>query len=456
MTAINTSNQQAIPGGKLPPQAVETEMCVLGCMVLDKEAIGEILQAKLTAEDFYRHDHRVIFETLIRLYEANKPVDLVILRDELKSRGLLEQVGGVEYLVQLTDSVPSAANALHYAETIRDKALLRELICASSEICTQAFDEHQPTGEILEQAEQRIFQVTEKKIVGQALQMHDLISNVYASLEHRTGGITGIPSGFLELDELTSGLQRGEMIIIAARPSMGKTALGLNIAEHVGADNHIPVAIFSLEMAAQQLAERLLASRSHIDSHCLRKGMLNERDYEALNTAAGELAAAPIFVDDTPSLTPLELRAKARRLKMQHNIDLVVIDYLQLMHSPGAESRQLEVGEISRHLKALGRELNIPVIVMAQLNRGPEGREGHRPRMSDLRESGNIEQDADVVILLHREDYYHNEPEYQRENNAELIIAKQRNGPTDTLKLSWLPQWTRFENLAHAPEPYGV
>ncbi len=461
--------QGIIPDNRMPPQALETEMCVLGSMVLDKDCIGEIIPI-LRRENFYRYDHQLIFDALIKLYEDNKPIDLVLLRDELKNRGQLDEVGGVEYLVKVANSVPSAANGVYYAKIVRDKALLRNLISATAEISNQAYAGRGKAEEILEEAEQRIFEVTEQKITGQAIELKDVLEQVYESLQSRRGQlITGLATGYLELDELTCGLQPGEMIIIAARPSMGKTALGLNIAEYIGADCKTPVAVFSLEMSAQQLTERMLAGRSHIDSQKLRKGMLNDQEYQLLANTAAELAQSPIYVDDSAHLTPLELRAKARRLKVQKDIGLIVIDYLQLMHVNNAESRLQEVGIISRHLKALARELRIPVVVMAQLNRGPEGREGHRPRMSDLRESGNIEQDADVVMLLHREGYYKQgkgqggmgEDNFDvghsggdDDNIAELIIAKQRNGPTDTVKLTWCREWTRFENLAKASE-YG-
>ncbi len=441
---------------RIPPQSLEAEMSLLGSMVLDKDCIGEIIPI-VRADRFYRHDHQLIFDALISLYEQNKPVDLVLLRDELRQRGQLEEVGGVESLVRLVDSVPSAANAVYYAQIVRDKYLLRSLISAASELTIQAFEGRGEVSEIMDHAEQRIFEVTQQKIVGHALPMREIMTKTFEMIDKRSGNasvVTGLPTGYMELDELTSGLQPGEMIVVAARPSMGKTALGLNIAEHIGADNHIPVAIFSLEMGSQQLAERMLCGRGHIDSHRLRQGILTESEYEKLCMTSGPLSEAPIYVDDTPSLTPLELRAKARRLKLQYDIQGVVIDYLQLMHVPGAESRQLEVGIISRHLKALARELSVPVVVMSQLNRSPEGREGHRPRMSDLRESGNIEQDADVVMLLHREDYYHNEPDYEQSNMAEVIVAKQRNGPTGTIQLMWHKQWTRFETLSHAPEPF--
>ena len=430
-------------------------MCTLGSMVLDRDCIGEIVLI-LQTEQFYRQEHRLIFDALIGLYDQRKPVDIVLLRDELKSRGQLEQVGGVDYLVSLVESVPSAVNAEYYAKIVRDKALLRNLISAAGEISLIAYEDRGDVAETLDDAEHKIFEVTEMRVSGRAVSMRDVMARVFEVIQDREAGITGLATGFLELDELTSGLQDNEMIVVAARPSMGKTALGLNIAEHVGADNKIPVALFSLEMAAQQLAERMLCGRSHVDSQNLRKGFLSEQDYTKLQNTANELSDAPIFVDDSPGLTPLEMRAKARRLKMQYDIRLIVIDYLQLMHCPGTESRQQEVTTISRYLKALARELCLPVLVMSQLNRSPEGREGHRPRMSDLRESGAIEQDADVVMLLHREDYYHNEPDWEKTNSAELIIAKQRNGPTGNVNLLWQPHWTRFENLASSPEPFGI
>jgi len=463
----NISSAEVELPQRMPPQSLEAEVCTLGSMVLDKPSIGEVLQV-LDAESFYRHDHRLIYQALVKLYEDNKPVDLVTLRDELTKRGQMEQVGGVDYLVSIAESVPSATNVEYYAKIVRDKALLRNLITVTNEINTMAFDQRGEVGEMLEEAEQKMFAVTEKQITGQAVEIKGIINDVFTALETRDGKlVTGLATGYTKLDEITSGFQSGELIIVAARPSMGKTALGLNIAEYVGVDNGKPVAVFSLEMSSQMLAERILAGRSNIDSQKLRRGQLSDDDYGVLRDTAGELADKPIFVDDSSSLTPLALRAKARRLKMQHDIQLVVVDYLQLMHAPGSESRQLEVGLISRHLKALARELEIPVLAMAQLNRGPEGREGHRPRMSDLRESGNIEQDADVIILLHRESYYRKkdagdnigaeEENYaggsdRNDNIAELIIEKQRNGPTGTVKLTWMPIYARFVNYSGAPD----
>lgn len=452
------SGRESAPSapGRLPPQSLEAEMSTLGSMVLDLECIGDVVLL-LQAEHFYREDHRLIYEALVHLYDQKKAVDLVLLRDELHSRAQLEQVGGVDYLVRLAESVPSAANASYYAQIVRDKAMLRSLISVSNDISRIAYDEQGEVAEIVNEAEQKIFDVAQQKIAGHAQAIRDIMAQTFELIDQRTGShVYGLSTGFSKLNELTGGLQKGEMIIVAARPSMGKTALGLNVAEHVAADNKTPVVVFSLEMGAQQLAERMLCGRAHIDNQKLRKSMLSEQEIEIMHATAGELCEAQLFVDDTPGLSPLELRAKARRLKMKHDIQLIVIDYLQLMHVPGSESRQQEVTLISRHLKALARELSVPVVVMSQLNRAAEGREGHRPRMSDLRESGSIEQDADVVMLLHREDYYHNEADYERTNTAEIIIAKQRNGPTGVVPLSWNAQWTRFLELAEVPEPFGI
>ncbi|MBN2212534.1 MAG: replicative DNA helicase [Sedimentisphaerales bacterium] len=453
---VNESADAAL-ATRVPPQSLEAEMGVLGSMLIDSQCIAEVIPM-LQAESFYRQEHRTIYHAVLTLYEANKPVDIVLLRDELKRQGQLEQIGGVDYLVRVVESVPSAANAVYYAGIVRDKHMLRELITAAGEITLRAFEDRGDVSDTLDQAEQRVFDVTQRKIVGHARPIKEIIHQVYESIDERRGShIYGLATGFDDLNGLTGGLQKSEMIIVAARPSMGKTALGLNIAEHVGADNKIAAAVFSLEMSSQQLAERMLCGRAHIDAQKMRKGMMSDHEVADMHAAAQELSEAPIFVDDSPGLTPLELRAKCRRLKLQHDIQLVVVDYLQLMYVPGSESRQQEVSTISRHMKALARELDVPVMVLSQLNRSPEGREGHRPRMSDLRESGAIEQDADVVILLHREDYYHNEPDYEKTNTAEIIIAKQRNGPTGQVELTWMSQFTRFENLSRvATGEFGV
>lgn len=441
------------------PESLAAEAAVLGSMLLDPECIGQVVEL-LEREAFYRIEHRYIFDALIGLYEKNKGVgiDAVLLRDELEKRNCLEEAGGVEYIARILDSVPSAANVTYYAGVVKDKMLLRELISVAGEILDDAYSQTGETREALDEAERRIFAVTDKNITGNAAALKDLVVRSFELIENRQGHhVTGLATGYYELDELTCGLQNGEMIIVAGRPSMGKTSLALNIAEHLGLLEATPIAIFSLEMGRQQLAERFLCSISEIDSQKVRRGLLGDEDYKKLADACAELSEAPIYIDDTSTLTPLELRAKARRLKSRHDIRCIIVDYLQLMHlsTQRVESRQQEITTISRYIKALAREINIPVVVLSQLNRAPEGREGHRPRMSDLRESGSIEQDADVVMLLHREDYYHrgDKPEdYQPDNTAELIIAKQRNGPTGTVKLVFREKFTRFENASRVEQ----
>jgi replicative DNA helicase len=441
------------------PESLAAEAAVLGSMLINPECIGDVVE-HLTAEAFYRIEHRYIYDALITLYEKNKGIgiDAVLLREELIKRNQLEEVG-VEYIAKILGSVPSSANVGYYTGIVKDKMLLRELIGTAGEILDSAYNQNSEIAEVLDEAEQRMFSITDKNISGSASALKDLVARSFELIENRQGiHVTGLPTGFYELDEWTCGLQNGEMIIVAGRPSMGKTSLALNIAEHIGLMEKIPVAIFSLEMGKQQLAERFLCSISEIDSQKVRRGLLSDADYKKLANACADLSETPIYIDDTSTLTPLEVRAKARRLKSRHDIRCIVVDYLQLMHlgSGRTESRQQEITTISRYLKALARELSVPVIVLSQLNRSPEGREGHRPRMSDLRESGSIEQDADVVMLLHREDYYkRNEDNYEPNNTAELIIAKQRNGPTGTVKLTFREKITRFENASRIEQPAG-
>ncbi len=438
---------------KLPPAAVEAEMCLLASMMLDKEMVGQIVQI-VDRDAFFQADHQIIYDVLVKLYEQNRPIDAVILREELLKRQLLEEVGGTSYLAAILSSVPSAAHGAHYAGIIREKALLRQLIAASNEILRDAYAPHEQAELVLDKAEKRIFEIAQKKIGKAMVPLEDVLHEVFEMIENR--GQRGIETGFYELDDMLNGLQNGEMLIIAARPSMGKTAIAMNIIEHISADTLLPTAVFSLEMSKQQLAQRMLCSRGNIDSHKLRKGLLQAHEYQHLANVVGELAKAPIWVDDSPGLTPLDLRAKSRRLKMQHDIKAVMIDYMQLMDNPGPESRQQQISEISRGVKAVARELSVPVICLSQLNRASEGRDGHRPRMSDLRESGSIEQDADVVMLLHREDYYRMaDPDFVPDNIAELIVAKQRNGPTGAVKLAYIRQSTRFANLAEQNSPFG-
>jgi replicative DNA helicase len=437
---------------RLPPHSIEGEMCLLASMMLDKDIIGQAVQI-IDREAFFQADHQIIYDVLVKLYEQNRPIDAVILREELAKRQLLDEIGGQAYLGQILNTVPSAAHGEHYAKIVREKALLRQLIAASNDILRDAYAPHEQADLVLDKAEKRIFEIASKKVGNSVVAMETVLHEVFEMIENR--GQRGVETGFFELDDMMNGLQNGEMVIVAARPSMGKTAFAMNIIEHVSADSLLPCAVFSLEMSKQQLAQRMLCSRGQIDAHKLRKGMLQAHEYAHLANVVGELAKAPIWVDDSPGLTPLELRAKARRLKLQHDIKLIMIDYMQLMDNPGVESRQQQISEISRGIKAVARELNIPVIALSQLNRASEGRDGHRPRMSDLRESGSIEQDADVIALLHREDYYRmSEPDVQPDNIAEVIIAKQRNGPTGTVKLTFMNKTTRFENLSTHADPF--
>ncbi len=433
-------------------------MSLLGSMCLSREAIGDVIPiiSKADVRWFYRPDHRILFDTLLDLYDQNKEIDLVVVRDELQRRGELEHAGGAEHLVSCAESVPTHLHARRYAEIVRDKGILRDLIGVVNEIAEDAYADIGNTWDLLDRAESKFYSVTERRVTGQSVAIGDLVRELSAIAESgQDGALTGLPSGFHKLDELTSGFQPGDFVVIAGRPSMGKTALGLNIAEHVAVDEETPVAFYSLEMSKQQVAQRLVCSRQRIDSHKFRRRMLNDAERDQVSFAVGQFQDVPLFVDDTPGMTILELRTKARRLAQQHKIKAVFVDYLQLMRAPGTESRQHEISTISGGLKALGRELNIPIIALAQLNRMAEGREGHRPRMSDLRESGAIEQDADVILLLHREEYYKKEDPSVR-NLAEIIIAKQRNGPTDTVQVTFNHQFTRFDNFSPLPEPAYV
>lgn len=440
---------------KLPPHAIEAEMCLLGSMLLDPRVIGDVILIVRSGDDLYKPANGAIYDAMVTLYDEHASLDIVQLNQAMADRGLLETIGGVEYLVELAGSVPSAANATHYARLVREKAMVRHLISAAGDILYQAYHSADDAQTILDEAEQRIFHIANQAEQTQAESLHDLLKQTMAMIEANEGkAITGVPSGFADLDELMHGFQKGEMIIIAARPSMGKSALALNVAEQMAVRGH-GVGLFSLEMSRQQLVQRLLASRSGVDSQRIRRSMLNTDEYHKLHFACDELIKAPIYIDDTPGLSILQARAKARRLVEKHQVEAIFIDYLQLMAAGGrVESRQVEISEISRGVKAMARELSIPVVCLSQLNRTPEQREGHRPRMSDLRESGSLEQDADVVMMLHREEYYHQGDDDWAEENpekqglAELILTKQRNGPTGTVKLSWISRSTRFRDYA--------
>ncbi len=433
---------------KTQPFNIEAEISVLGSMLLDNEAINLVTEL-LRTDNFYKTSHQYIFDTIVNLYNKNNAVDLVILKDELKKQSLLEKVGGAEYLMELEESVPLASNVEYYAKIVREKTIKRDLITATAKIQQEAYNDSLESDELLDIAEKEIFDITQRKFSSPTTKLFNILHDTFdhiSNLHDREGRLTGVSTGYYDLDDITSGLQNSELIIIAARPSMGKSSLVLNIAEHAGTKEKKPTLIFSMEMSAQQVAQNMLCSKAKIDAHLLRTGKLDDNQFSNLSLAMGDLSESEIFIDDTPGLGLLELRAKARRLKLQHNIQMIIVDYLQLMEGRKAENRQQEISGISRGLKALARELEVPVIAVSQLNRSVETRDGHTPRMSDLRESGSIEQDADVIILLHREDYY--DPT-KRPGEVDLNIAKQRNGPTGKVKLTFLREILRFENYQH-------
>ncbi len=433
---------------RVPPQNLEAEQAVLGSMLLEEEAVVQAAEL-LDEASFYKDAHRKIFNALLELYKANTPIDLVTITDELKRRNLLDDVGGASYLATLTSIVPTAANAEYYCRIVKQKALLRNLIRASTHIATECYDSTVEPDLLLDRAQTFLFDIASKRARRDAMAMKDIIKSsieMIDALYQRKGMITGLPTGFVELDQQLAGLQPSDLIVVAGRPAMGKSSFTLCVAEHIALVEKIGVAMFSLEMSKENLVQRMLCSHARINAHNVRSGMLSTSDWPNLTKAAGKLSEAPVFIDDSPSISILELRAKARRLKSRHNIGLIILDYLQLMDESMAENRQQEISVISRSLKALARELNVPVIAVSQLSRAPERRETFRPRLSDLRESGAIEQDADVVLMLFREDYYN--PSDENKGIAEVIIAKQRNGPTGTVKLAFIKEYTRFETLA--------
>lgn len=437
--------------GRIPPQNVEAEQSVLGSMILDKDAISTVSEF-IKGEDFYRNDHKEIFDAIIDLYELDKPVDLVTLIERLKQRNSLDTVGGVEYLSHISSGVPTTSNVKYYAKIVEEKALLRRLIKSAGDIMNMGYEASEDVSYIMDDAERQIFDLVQRRNSKGVFQLKDVLIDSINKIEeiyNNKGKLSGVSTGFTDLDHKTSGLQPSDLIIVAARPAMGKTSFCLNIAQSVAIHSKVPVAFFSLEMAKEQLVNRMIWSEALVDSQKIRTGNLDDDDWQKIARVIGPMSEAPIYIDDTPGISVTEIRAKCRKLKMRKNIGLVVIDYLQLMQGRGkSESRQQEISEISRSLKILAKELNVPVIALSQLSRSAETRSDHKPVLSDLRESGAIEQDADIVMFLYRDDYYN--PETEKKNIAEVILAKHRNGATGSVDLVWLGQYTKFANLEKA------
>ncbi|MFZ5968276.1 MAG: replicative DNA helicase [Bacillota bacterium] len=434
--------------GKVPPHNLEAEQSVLGAMILDKEAIITVTEI-IRGDDFYKEAHKEIFEAMVEIFKRDEPVDLVTLVEELTQRQTLEAIGGITYLTSVSNAVPTTSNAKYYAKIIEEKSILRRLIKSASEIIEKGYAAEEEINSILDMAEKNIFDISMGRAQEGFSPIKEVLMDSFNKIEElylNKGGITGITSGFSDIDRKTSGLQRSDLILIAARPSMGKTAFSLNVAQNAAIKGGASVAIFSLEMSKEQLVQRMLSAESLIEIQKIRTGALNEDEWPRLARAMGPLAQAKVFIDDTPGITVMEMKAKCRRLKMEQGLDMIMIDYLQLMSGDGkSESRQQEISGISRALKGLAREMDCPVIALSQLSRAPELRADHRPILSDLRESGAIEQDADIVMFLYRDEYYHADSE--KKNIGEVIIAKQRNGSTGTVELAWLGQFTKFANL---------
>jgi replicative DNA helicase len=430
------------------PQSIEAEQSVLGSMIIDKNAIAKVLES-LEEEDFYRDGHKIIYRSILDMFRSDIAIDLLTLLEYLKSTDMLERAGGVTYITELSASVPTTANLSAYIKIVSDKSTLRKLIKSSTTIIEESYNNQSNVEDVVDSAEKKIFNIAEKRTSKDFEPLSDVLERGFAQIEklfNEKGTVTGVASGFTDLDAKTSGFQSGDMVLIAARPSMGKTTFALNIVEYAALKENKSVVVFSLEMSKEQLAYKLLCSEANVDMLRLRTGALEDKDWENIAMAAGPLSKAKIYIDDTAGVTVMEMRSKCRRLKIEYGIDLIVIDYLQLMSGgTGTDNRQQEVSEISRSIKALAKEMECPVIALSQLSRAPEQRADHRPMLSDLRESGSIEQDADVVMFLYRDEYYDKETEDK--NMAECIMAKQRNGPVGTVKLAWLGQFSKFGNL---------
>ncbi len=436
---------------KLPPQNLEAEQSVLGAVLLENSALMKALEHILEG-DFYRESHRKIFNAMLDLFDRDEAIDLVTLTEHLTKKGALDAVGGQSYLAELASQVPTAANVRYHAKIISEKALLRYLLYSSTNIAEKVYEDSSEPDELLDFAERAIFEISDKRIKGSFANLRDVIKDSFKMIESlydKKEAITGVPSGFRDIDELTTGFQKGDLVVVGGRPSMGKTAFALNIAQHVGVELKEPVAVFSLEMSKRQLALRMLCSEAMVDSNKVRKGFIGKSDWHKLTSAAGRLSEAPIYIDDSSAINVLEMRAKARRLKMEHKgLSLIIVDYMQLMQGRGSfERREQEISDISRSLKALAKELDVPVVALSQLNRGVEMRTNRRPTLADLRESGAIEQDADVIIFLYRDEVYDKENP-DKKGKAEILIEKQRNGPTGKVDLSFLANCTKFTDSA--------
>jgi replicative DNA helicase len=436
------------------PHNLDAEKSVLGAILIHNDAFNSAAEV-IASRDFFRDAHRRIFDRMVALSERGGAIDFVTLKEELSRAGELDEVGGAAYIASLADGVPRSANVEYYAKIVKEKSTLRSLIHSANKILTEAYEAEEEPDLLLDEAERAIFAIAEDRIRQGFVPLRDLVQSSFATIEklqQHKGLVTGVPTGFVDLDEMTSGLQPSDLILVAARPSMGKTSFVLNIAQHVGTSTDMTVGFFSLEMSKEQLFMRMLTSEARIDAHRFRTGYLNEKDYGRLSQALGTLAEARVFIDDTASIGVLEMRAKARRLKLEHGLDMLIIDYLQLMQGRGRfDNRQQELASISRSLKGLAKALHVPILVLSQLSRAPEARSDRRPQLSDLRESGALEQDADIVLFIFREEMYttEGEPNPEVEGTAEIIIGKQRNGPIGTVKLAFIKEHTRFENLAH-------
>lgn len=433
---------------RILPHSIDAEKAVIGSMIMDADAVVAASEM-ITGDDFYQRQYGILFDAMVELYNEGKPVDVLTLQERLKMKDVPEEFSSIEFISELVSSVPTSANVRHYAQTVSDDATLRRLIRVNEEIANTCYQHRESLDEIMNTTEKRIFDVLQKKSTDEYVPIKDVVLSVIDKIEaaaRHKGTVTGLATGFYDLDYKTSGLQPSDLILIAARPSMGKTAFVLNLAQYMCVRNHVPTAIFSLEMSKDQLVNRILSMESKVDSQSMRTGTLQPADWEKLIESAGVISTAPLIIDDTPGISITELRSKCRKYKLENDLALVIIDYLQLMTggSRKQESRQQEISEISRSLKALAREINAPVIALSQLSRACETRPDHRPMLSDLRESGAIEQDADVVMFLYRDDYYNKDTD--KKNISEVIIAKQRNGPIGTVELVWLPNYTKFAN----------